>query len=227
MNANDVKKLRTALGLSQGGLSKGSGINKATLSRIENAEQGASPSVAVKLASVTGADPGVIYGATQIRAIVRAVDEEEIDPTSAADKLLRVLSVLLERFPDVESAEGGTQLLDTLEAALEENMGQSVEGVRGSGAKAATKSAGAHPMILKAIDHVGTGAVDPREYTGDVGDGRGFYGERLSAARLRDAAEHEFEDVGAFDTSNVPLDDDDDFEDDGRDALGRSVRPIR
>lgn len=156
MNENDLSNLPRV-----------PGVHKATHSRIKRGYQGASPSVAVKLASATGADAGVIYGLTQIRAIERAVDEDALDATSAADKYLRVLSTLTERFPDVESAEGGEELLDALEAALEESTSKSVEGVRGEKpAPTATKRA-APTFIDQQLRIAGKSAPGP----GDIDQG--------------------------------------------------------
>ncbi len=233
MDNSEAKRLREALGLSQGGLAKGSGINKATMSRIESGEVGASVSVALKLAGAINAPPAVIYGMTQIRCIVKAVDEGDIDATSAANKLLRVLSTLLERFPDVESADGGEELLDALEAALEEQTADSVKSVRASGkedAPVATKNSGPpiHGAFKAAFDRAGVGKDVPRAEDYDVDDDRDLTGRALNTARLRDDQEHEFPDVDSFGTANEYAEDDfpTDAYEDGRDVFGRRSRPL-
>ena len=122
------------------------------------------------------------------------------------------------------------EVLSAIEEAIESLTEGAVDSVRGDkGAKptaTATKSRGGyHPAFQTAFKYASGGSVNPGAY--EVDDGRDLNGVKLSAARLRDQQEHEFPDVGAFGTSNLPADYDDDEDAPGREAFGRATRTGR
>lgn len=228
---SDVAKIRGMLGLTQQNVADRATLTRSIVSEVEGKRKGLSVAASLKAAPVLGVAPGVLYLGTQLAAIKAKVEEEEITEEAAADKLLRVLRTLLEKFADVEDEEGADELITQLEELLSAYTGRTVDAARGgkgaAGVAAKGRRGGYHPAFEVAFKAAG-GSVDPAAY--EVDDGRDLNGVRLSAARLRDAAEHEFEDVSSWGTSNIPAgydgdEDEDDLEE--RDALGRSTRPRR
>lgn len=227
---SDIAKLRKALGLSQKDTADRAALTRSIISEVEAKHKGLSVAASLKAAPVLGVGAGSLYLGSQLAAIKSKVEEEEITEEAAADKLLRVLRTLLDRFEDVENEEGADELITALEELLEEYTGNAVASARGTKpeAKTATKSRGSyHPAFDVAFKAAGTAPVDPRGYGDDDREGRGFYGERLSAARLRDQEESDFADISAYDTANMPMDDEDDDLLEDRDAFGRSTRGMR
>lgn len=221
---SDVAKIRGMLGLSQQGVADAASVTRTIITEVERKHKGLSVAASLKAAPVLGAHPGVLYLGTQLAAIKAKLEEEEITEDVAADKLLRVLRTVLEKFDDIEDQEEAEALITSLEELLTETTGNTIETVKGSKG-VATKNAGVHAAFIKSFDFVGTG-VRPEDY--EVDDHRDLNGVKLDSRNLRDDAEGiAFEDPSLYGEANIPGDyDDEDLE--GRDPFtGRRVRPMR
>ena len=229
---SDVAKIRGMLGMTQAGVADKATLTRSIISEVEGRRKGLSVAAATKASKVLGVGPGVLYLGTQLVAIKAKVDEEVITEEQAADKLLRVLRTLLEKFEDVEDEEGADELISQLEELLEQYTANSVAAVRGDKdtkpAPTATKGRGDyHPAFDVVLKYASGGSVAHDIDEGDPGQ-RDFFGRRLNSSRLRDDAEHSFPDPDGFGLSNEPIDDDypTDAEPDGRDLYGRRIRPF-
>lgn len=222
--------------MTQNQLAARSGVPQPRISQVVN---GKPPSVpfAKKTARHLGVGEGVLFGGLSLNAIVRAVEEGAMDEATGADKLMGLVRKLIEHFEGMEDEEGGEELIDAIEQALASLTGAAVDTVRGGkGAGVAAKNA--HPLILRAIDRVGTGATDPTNY--EVNDSRDAfgrkvkllpedYGNALDADDLADDEEHGFPDPASFGSANVSHEYDNlptDAYGDGRDLWGRRNRPL-
>lgn len=221
---SDIAKLRKTLGLSQQATADRASIARSVISQVEGKHQGLSVAASLKAAPVLQVHPGVLYLGTQLAAIKAKLEEEEITEDAAADKLLRILRTVLEKFEDIEDEAEADELISALEELLAETTGKTVENVKGKGV--ATKSA-APTFVDEQLRIVGKAA--PRDI--DEGDphrdltGKAVAPFALDSRNLRDDDEHGFEDPSAYGEANIPVDyDDEDLE--GRDAFGQRVRPL-
>lgn len=227
---DDVAKLRRSLGLTQQGMADKATVARGVISMVEGKRQGLSVAASLKAAPVLGVGPVVLYLGTQLAAIKAKVEEEEITEEQGADKLLRVLRTVLEKFEDIEDEEGADELVTALEELLEAYTGKAVASARGTKpAPAATKNA-APTFIDEQLRIAGKAAPRP----GDIDEGdahRDFNGRAvapfaLDSRNLRDDAEAGFLDPSAYGEANIPGDyGDEDLE--GRDPFtGKRVRQM-
>ncbi len=208
--ANRLAELRRSLGMTQQGLANAAQVRREIVNRVENEHMGLSVSAATKAAPALGVHPGVLYGMTQLTAIQKAKVEGELDPTAVAERTLGVLRKLIAHFDDLDDAEGAEEMLDQLEALLEENATQT--------AVAAKSLRGSGSTFVDAQVKLAGKAISPDEY--EVDDDRDLYGRALSSRNLHDPEESRFPDVGAFDFNDNQIDD-------GRDYWGRRIQPVR
>ncbi len=191
----------------QAELARRAQVAKSTVSEAANG-RGMGIKAAHKMAPPLAVDGNVLYGAVNLAAALKALDDGEADESETLERIGRIVRTLGQSDAD-EDAEGMDQVLTAIEDALDELSGRAVQSVRGSGPKAATKNAGMPAAFKRQMDLAGTSATDPRDYGAD--DGRDLYGRRLP-------------DLGDDDDGDdYPTDAGDG---DGRDAFGRRTRPF-
>ncbi|PLS83819.1 MAG: hypothetical protein CYG60_21220, partial [Actinobacteria bacterium] len=125
-------------------LARRADLAKSTVSNAANG-RGMGIKAAHKMAPPLGVDGDVLYGAVNLAAALKALEEGEASESETLERIGRIVRTLGERDAD-EDAEGMDQVLTAIEEALEELSGAAVESVRGEkpGAKTATKSAPIH-----------------------------------------------------------------------------------
>ncbi len=165
--------------MSQKELSRRTGVPQPTISEIASGKKLPSAMFTKKTAPHLGIGAGVAYGTEHMFAILRAIEDGDIDKATGADRMIGLVRKLLVHFENVESEEGGESLIDAIEEVLSSLTNAAVDTVRGGkpNAGAATKNAGIHPAFLKSFKHVGTQQADPDEY--EVDDGRDALGRRV------------------------------------------------
>lgn len=227
---NGLEEVLQRAGLSQAKASSRASVQKSVVSEVVNRKKGLSVAAAIKSAPVLGVDAGVLYGSTQLVAIVRAVEEAEVDEATAADRLLNVVRKILVNFDGLEDEEGGEELVQAIEDALEEFTSGAVEQVKGEkGEKAATKArenASFDSLDQEGRNYFGVRVAPLRPVTAQK-SADDDYGERRDSRRLRDPEEGRFADVDSFGLSNEPNTFDDDVDDDGIDGDGRDINGKR
>lgn len=209
---SDLAKLRKTLGLSQQATADRASITKSIISEVEGRHKGLSVAASLKAAPVLQVHPGVLYLGTQLAAVKAKLEEEEITEDAAADKLLRILRTVLEKFEDLESEEEAEALIDQLEELLAETTGKTVENVKGSKPAAGAATKGMNDLI-PGLDGVLKYALksgyDPGDF--DVEDGRDLHGKKLRPTPDEDGDDDYPADAG---------------DGDGRDAFGRRTSPF-
>lgn len=196
----------------QAELARRADLAKSTVSKAVNGG-GMGIKSAHKSGPPLGVDGDVLYGAVNLAAALKALEEGEADEADTLERIGRIVRTLGKTDVD-EDTPGMAEVLDAIEEAIEEL--DAVGSVRGSTKKpasTATKSRSdlpVHSAFDVALKHAtgGSSSVDNDE--GD--EDRDFWGRRIKPLPedLRVDAEHD--------------DDDDDDDGDGRDAFGQRVR---
>lgn len=234
---DDIAKLRRQLGLSQQATADKASVTRSIISQVEGERRGLSVNAATKAGPVLGIGPGSLYLSTQLAAIKSKVEEEEITEDAAADKLLRVLRTVIEKFEDFGDEEEAEALVDELQALLEDATGKTVSTARGA-KPAPTTTKSSAPTFMDDQYRIAGKSIPAEAYL--VDDGRDAfgkkvgknvkllpedYGDALDAAHLRDGAEGIFEDPSAYGEANIPGDYGDEEPDvTPRDAFGQARR---
>ncbi len=208
----------------QAELARRAQVAKSTVSEAANG-RGMGIKAAHKMAPPLGVDGDVLYGAVNLAAALKALDDGGADESETLERIGRIVRTLGQSDAD-EDAEGMDAVLSAIEDALDKLSGAAVQSVRGS--KAATKNAGMHAAFKAQMDRAGTAVPRAEDY--DVDDSRDLYGRKLDTGDLGLEDERGFPDAGSFDTSNQPMDAEDDYPTDaygdGRDLFGRRTRPF-
>ncbi len=189
-------------------LARRADLAKSTVSKAANG-RGMGIKAAHKMGPPLAVDGDVLYGAVNLAAALKALEDGEASESETLERIGRIVRTLGERDAD-ENAEGMDQVLTAIEEALEELSGAAVESVRSEKpvAKTATKSAPIHASFKSVFDFVGIQQVRAEDY--DADDGRDSFGIR-----------HPDLDGDYQDEDDYPTDAGDG---DGRDLYGRRTR---